>query len=95
MFKDLKKAFERKEISLVKNQDKNRKITDEFGLFMKKEFGEVLKDIPFVVSYSAKDNTLTITTVNKVIANELVIRLELLTNFLKDKNINPNKILIR
>jgi len=95
MFKNLGKRFENKKVFLDKSLDKSQRIKKEVGAFLKDVFGDKLKGFSFLVSYNSKDDSLVITTANKILANELSIRLIDLSNLLKTKDIRLGKILIK
>ena len=95
MFKNLNNIIEKKKKLLIKSQDLSQDINKEIKNFLIKEFGKDLEGFSFVLNYQTKDNGLSITTNNKVLSSELSIRLGSLNDFLKDKGIKLNKILIR
>jgi len=95
MFKNLNNIIEKKKKLLIKSQDLSQDINKEIKNFLIKEFGKDLEGFSFVLNYQTKDNGLSITTNNKVLSSELAIRLGSLNDFLKDKGIKLNKILIR
>ena len=95
MFKSLNVIIEKKKKLLIKSQDLSQGIKEEIKKFLIKEFGKDLEGFSFTLNYQAKDNSLTVTTSNKTLSNELAIRLGPLNYFLKDKGIKLNRILIR
>lgn len=95
MFKNIDHIIEKKKKLLIKNQDLSQDISKEIKNFLIKEFGKDLEGFSFTLNYQTKDNSLTITTNNKILSNELAIRLGPLNDFLKDKGIRLSKILIR
>ena len=96
MFKKIDIVFEKRKTSLVKAQSKESKVKEYLKVFLEKEFGEDLeKRFSFLININSKDNILTITAENKMLANELAVRLVKLNDFLKTKEVSLNKILIR
>lgn len=95
MFKNLSIIVDKKKKFLIKNQDLNQGLNKEIKNFLIKEFGKDLKGFSFTLNYQTKDNSLTIATSNKVLSNELAIRLGSLNDFLKDRKIKLNKVLIK
>lgn len=95
MFNNLNNLFEKKKNYFNKNQNKTSLIKSSFYLFLKNKFENKLKNFSFILDYDPKENSLTITTENKVIANELTIQLVSLHSFFKDNEISLDKILIR
>jgi len=95
MFKNLNNIIDKKKKLLVKSQDLNQNLNREIKKFLLDEFGKDLEGFSFILNYQTKDNSLSITTSNKVLSSELTLRLGSLSNFLKDKRIKLDKILIR
>ncbi len=95
MFRNLNNIIEKKKKLLIKSQDINQDLNTEIKNFLISEFGKDLEGFSFTLNYQAKDKGLTITTSNKVLSNELAIRLGSLTDFLKERRISLSKILIR
>ena len=95
MFKNLNNIIDKKKKFLVKSQDLNQDLNREIKKFLLDEFGKDLEGFSFILNYQTKDNSLSITTSNKVLSSELTLRLGSLSNFLKDKRIKLDKILIR
>ncbi|MDO8496604.1 MAG: hypothetical protein Q7S43_04135 [bacterium] len=95
MFKNLSNIIEKKKKLLIKSQDLSQDINKEVRNFLINEFGRDLEGFSFTLNYQAKDGSLLITTDNKMLSNELAIRLGALNDFLRDKKISLNKILIR
>jgi hypothetical protein len=95
MFKNLDNVFEKRKKVLNKSLDKNRQINAEVSNFFKKEFGEKIRGSSIVVNYNNKEESLVIVTENKILANELSYRMVELSEFLKNRSICLNKILIR
>ncbi len=95
MFKNLNNIIEKRKKLLIKSRDLNQDTYKEIKNFLIKEFGKSLEGFSFTLNYQIKDNSLSITTNNKVLSSELAIRLGSLNDFLKDKGIKLNKILIR
>lgn len=95
MLKNIGSIFEKRKNHFNQSQNKNVLIKNSFYLFLKNKFGDNLKGFSFVLNYNSKDNSLIITTDNKVIANELTIHLIRLNSFFKDNKIKLDRILIR
>ena len=95
MLKNLGNIFEKRKNYFNKSQDKTVLIKNCFYLFLKNKFGDNLSGFSFILNYDAKENSLTVTTDNKVIANELTLQLISLNSFFKENNIRLDKILIR
>ena len=49
----------------------------------------------FIINYNSNDNILAITSENKILANELAIKLASLNNFLKDRGVILSRIIIK
>lgn len=95
MFKNLNNIIEKKKRLLIKSQDMSQDIGKEIKKFLIKEFGNDLEGFSFTLNYQVKNNSLAITTNNKVLSSELAIRLGPLNDFLKDRGIKLNRILIK
>ena len=95
MLKNISNIFEKKKNYLNKYQNKSSLIKDKFYLFLKNKFGNNINGFSFVLNYDSNENSLIITTDNKVIANELTLQLISLNSFFKENNIRLDKILIR
>lgn len=95
MFKNLNNIIDKKKKLLVKSQSLSQDLNKEVKNFLIKEFGKNLEGFSFTLNYQAKDHSLSITTSNKVLSSELTLRLGALSDFLKDKGVKLNKILIR
>ena len=95
LFKNIGNYFEKRNRFFNKSQDRSTQIGSAVKDFLKEKFGDNLIGYSITVSYQVKDNSLLITTDNKIIANELAIRLDSLTGFLKDRRIRLDRILVR
>ncbi|OGM96362.1 MAG: hypothetical protein A3B86_04495 [Candidatus Yanofskybacteria bacterium RIFCSPHIGHO2_02_FULL_38_22b] len=95
MLKSINNLFEKRKNYLSKSQDKLAIIKTSFYSFLKNKFGDDIMGFSFVLNYDAKENSLTINTDNKVIANELTLQLLSINSFFKENKIKLNKILIR
>lgn len=95
MFKNLSSIIDKKKKLLIKSQDLNQDLNQEIKNFLIQEFGKDIEGFSFTLSYKAKDHSLLITANSKVLSNELAIRLGSLNDFLKNRKISLNKILIR
>lgn len=94
MFKNLNITFEKRKIILAKSEDKEGKINKSLSAFLKNEFGEKKYGL-IRTAYDYKNNSLIITADNKILANELVLKLSDLSDFLRTDSIALNRILIR
>lgn len=95
MFKNLNNIIEKKKNLLIKSQNLSQDISKEIRNFLIKEFGNDLEGFSFTLNYQAKNNSLAITTNNKALSSELAIRLGPLNDFLNDRGIKLNRILIK
>ena len=95
MFKNIGTFFEKKKNLVSKNQDKTTTIKTNFYLFLKNKLGKEVLNFNFDLNYSSKENSLTIITNNKTMANELSLYLDQLNSFFKEKEIKLNQILVR
>ena len=95
MFKDLGNYLEKKKSLLSKSQNKNQEIKEGLRIFLENEFGPSIKGFSFIINYNQQDDTLTIGTENKVLANELVVRLADINDFLQNRKIKLTRVLIR
>jgi len=95
MFKSLDKTFEKRKKILSQSKDKNLLIREGLNFFLKNEFNEDIKGFSLLITYDPKNNSLLITAENKVLANELTIKLPKMTDFLKTRDIRLDRILIR
>ena len=95
MFKNIGNLFEKKIIILSATQDKTIQIKQILKSFLENKFGDNLKGFLFEISYDKNNNSLTITSSNKIIANELTLQLVDLHEALQKDNIKLTRILIR
>jgi len=95
MFKEISNVFDKKRKFFNDSNKKDSEVNEILKTFLKDEFGENLKGFSFVVRYNPKDNSLIITSDNKIIANELSLRLTKLHSKLKDRGIKLGRILIK
>lgn len=95
MFKEISNVFDRKISQIVSYQDKDQEIKKTLKAFLEKEFGENLKGFSFIIKYNFKDNTLSISAENKILANELSLRLVDLNEYLQKRGIKLERILVR
>ena len=95
MLKNIGNLFEKKKIYLGKSRDKSFLVKEAIQAFLKNKFGELLAGFSVGVIYDSKNNILTINSGNKVLANELAMCSEELNDFLKNKHIRLERIVIR
>ncbi|MDP3792886.1 MAG: hypothetical protein Q8Q89_04140 [bacterium] len=95
MLKNLGNIFEKRKNYFNRSQDKTALIKNCFYSFLKNRFGDNLSGFSFILDYDSKENSLAITTDNKVIANELTLQLISLNSFFRENKIKLDKILIR
>ena len=95
MFKNIGSLFEKKKVILGATQDKTSQIKHTLKSFLESKFGDNLKGFLFEISYDKNNNGLTITSSNKIIANELTLQLVELNEALQKDNIKLARILIR
>lgn len=95
MFKDISNLFDKRKKALSSGQSKSSQIKENLTEFIKIKFGGNLSGISIKIEYNSKDNYLTITTGNKVLANEFTYILADLVEFFKSKKIKLDRILIR
>lgn len=77
------------------SQDKVNEIKQALQGFLKNRFGDDLAGFSISIRYDYKDNQLVITTNSKTLTNELSLCLVDLNDFLKDKQIKLDRILIK
>jgi len=88
--------FEKRRKYIGGAQSKNAQLREAMRFFLENKFGKnVIRNKPIADVAIVKDNILTITAENKVIANELSFYLADIHKFLKKENIKVSKILIR
>lgn len=95
MFKNANILFENKKIAWAKNRKLEQEINEILDIFFNKEFKNIPKGLFFAASYKSKDRSLIIETKNKILANEVALRLGNLIDLFKDKRIILSKILVR
>jgi hypothetical protein len=95
MMRNIGGLFERRKNSLNRSQDRSKLIKNILQEFLTQRFGDNLKGLSFNIEFNPKNNNLTITTDNKIIANELSLQLHDLAGHLKANKIALNSILIR
>ncbi len=95
MLKDIGNVFERRKKILEKFQGKSLDIKDHLKVFLRDKFGNDLNGFSIGIDYNSQDNSLIITSGNKILANEITLQLADLAIFLKEKNIKVSKILVR
>lgn len=95
MLKKIDGFFEKRKVVFNSSQDKVNKIKQTLQSFLKNKFGEDLAGLSIKISYDYRGNGLVITTSNKTLTNELSLCLIDLNDFLKDKQIKLDRILIR
>ena len=95
MFRDLGNLFERRKKLISSSENISVKITDTVDLFLKNQFGNSPQNKLFNIQYNPKEGTLLIEAGNKILANELSLRLDGLYSQFQEEKIKLNKILIR
>lgn len=95
MFKPLTGYFTRKKKNIEKNSTTNTgidKIIEEFLIesFNSKELISLIK-----TEFNSQDNIVTIITPNKIIANEILLRLNNLYSLFSKNNLSSVKVLIK
>ena len=95
MFRSLGNLFEKKINLMGSSENNSLRIIGVTNSFLKDQFGHSVQNKLFNINYSQKEGTLLVEAGNKIMANELSLRLtELYSQFQKNK-IKLNKILIR
>ena len=95
MFRKINYTSDYKKNILNKHKEKNYLLKEELSNFFDDEFGKLKNNLSFVIDYNIKNNSVVITTNSKVVANELTSRLVSLNNFLKNRNIYLDRILVK
>ena len=95
MLKRIDNVFERRKKSLIKSQGITKQIKDNLQTFLKEKFSSDLKGLSIKIAYQSNENSLTIQTSSKVIANELTINLQGIEESLQKSNLKLSRILIR
>ena len=95
MFKEVSGFFEKRKTVFNSSQDKTKEIKYALQVFLKNRFGHDLVGLSIKISYDYRNNGLTIITSSKTLTNELSLCLVDLNNFLKDKQIRLDRILIK
>lgn len=95
MFKDIGNILERKKKITLRVADKTGEIKNSLKNFIENRFGNTLTGFSFIINYSSRDNRLTITTENKILANEFTMLLADINEHLKKNGITLDSILIR
>jgi hypothetical protein len=95
LFKNIGAIFERRKKILSIHQDKKSLVKQGLQGFLMERFGDNLKGLSFNIDYNSKDNSLTITADNKIVANELSLQLHDLIDYLSKQQLNLSRILIR
>lgn len=93
MFRNLNSIIEKKKEGFVKINNKNDKLNRVFTRFLEKYFpeGSVFK---YQLSCDAINNKIIIETPNKIIASELIMRIDNLSQLLKEEEILVRHIVI-
>jgi len=95
MFRSLGNLFEKKRNLMGSSENNSLRIIGVTNSFLKDQFGHSAQNKLFNINYSQKEGALLVEAGNKIMANELSLRLtELYSQFQKNK-IKLNKILIR
>jgi len=90
MFRPLTRAVERKLTAVQNLAEVNRRIQDAFETYLH------VNKLPKVeLWYESAEETIIISAPNKACANELSMRLEEITQLLKEEKVRVKKIIIR
>jgi len=95
MFRNLGNLFEKKKRLMGSYENSGIKITGVVELFLQDQFGHSIQNKLFNTSYNQKEGSLLVEAGNKILANELSLRLADLHSKLQEEKIKLNKILIR
>ena len=95
MFKNIGNIIDKKKILILRAEDKTGEIKKSLKSFIENRFGDTLTGFSFIINYNSKDDRLTITTENKILANEFTILLADIHEHLKRNGIIVGSILIR
>jgi len=93
MFQGINNIVEKRKGSFIKADGKNDKLNRAFSRFLDEYFPEG-KNFEYQASYNATNNKITIITPNKTIANELILKINNLSRFLREENITARHIII-
>lgn len=94
MFRDINNIIEKRKGSFVRIKKGNDKLNRAFTRFLDKCFPEG-KSFKYQVNYNVANNKITIETPNKTIANEMILKINNLSEFLQEDNIIVRHIIIR
>jgi len=95
MLRSLGNLFDKKKKLLGSSENVSIKIVGIVNVFLNDQFGHSAQNKLFNIGYNQKEETLLIEAGNKVLANELSLRLTGLYSQFQKKKVNLNKILIR
>ena len=95
MFRSANSLISKKYGNLLRSENKNLEIEKYFKEFLVEEFGTKAPKIAYKLIYDDKKNLLIIRTENKIVANELSLRVNSLIRALKKRNIKINKTVIQ
>lgn len=95
MFRNLGNLFDKKKKLISSSENESIRITGITNLFLKDQFGHSTQNKLFNISYNQKEGTLLVEAGNKIMANELSLRLADLHHQFQEKDVKLNKILIR
>ena len=94
MFRGLSGIIEKREKSFVKVDEGGSKVNNAFVRFLDECFPEG-KNFKYQISYNAASNRIIIETLNKTIANELILKINNLPRFLQKESITVRQVVIR
>jgi len=95
MFRNLGSLFEKKKRIISSSANTDIKIIGIVNLFLKDQFNHSSQNKLFNIRYNQKEGILRIEAGNKILANELSLRLAELSYQFQKKEIRLNRILIR
>lgn len=95
MFRSISSSFEKKKKNINSIVEKDKGIKQSLRDFLQKEFGDDLKGFSLSLSFDPKENSLSIKADNKIIANELSLKLAELNSYLNRRGIKLSRIIIR
>ena len=95
LLRSLENLLNKKKRLINSFEDDSSKIYRIANNFLENEFGHTSQNKMFNVSYNQKDKILLVESGNKIMANELMLRLIDLYSNLEKEKIKLNKILIR
>mgnify|MGYP001578884931 CR=1 FL=1 len=95
MFKNTNTLFDKKKKFLTSTKNKSTLVKECLVDFLKDRFGSNLSGTSMSIDFNSKDNSLIIKTENKIIANELVAGTYDMKEFMKNKKIFLDRIIVQ